>query len=105
MEVLICLPETCTNDLEHGTKCLVLTKFSMKASFDFFFFIQHGEICLFLKQGYDLRIVYKTVFVQIPKSQNIFYCKPHFKINVVLKIPLVQFFTFCGKGEKYPLTV
>lgn len=68
--------------------------------FWFFFFIQHGGICLLLKQGCDLRIVYQTAFEEITESQNIFCCKPHFKINVVQKMPLVLFFAFCGKGEE-----
>lgn len=39
-EVFSCLPETCTNDIEHLTRCLapseLLTKFNMKASSHFF---------------------------------------------------------------------
>lgn len=103
-EIFICLPKTCTNDLEQLTRCLalseLLTKFNMKAFSDFFFFIQHGEICLLLKQGCDWRIVYQTLFEEITESQNIFCCKPHFKINVVQKTPVVLFFAFCGKGEE-----
>lgn len=37
-EVFMCPPETCTNDLEHLTRCLALgelvTKFNMKAASD-----------------------------------------------------------------------